>query len=514
MAATKTFIATATALARLAAQWSGNAELAGAIARLPARLADAASLDWSAALPALSDAKSLVTIGRGSTLAIAREAALKLKETCNLHAEAFSGAEFLNGPVSLVSDRYPILMFMPTDAAGPGMHQLAVELRGKGTALFVAEPGVVTGTRLPALPPEQPEADAICLIQSFYAMVVQLAARLDIDIERLGRDEPRIDRRGHRQWVVDERAVEPVVALVELVVPAQRVRDEADDGVRGHGATRRERVVGCRRKRVVRRAARPARHRHNVLRADPGALGDVEAEGDWPLDGRVGVERRGPRGEADPCRLGVAMDVPLRRRRRVALRPERPTHKDVPAKQPRERRFAFERDGQVRERSECDQRDLARSRSRCLDDDVDPVSIADLAAGWRELRIADPRRSVGLRRGLERPIERREKLGDRVLERPLQRLAVGELLRGAPAPAVDFVAHRERAAAILEPQHRLAVLRVLAARGVRGLLRGGARRMVLRPAVRAGAGRIGDRAEVVGGEQDGRRGERQNDDEL
>ena len=114
----------------------------------------------------------------------AREAALKLKETCNLHAEAFSGAEFLHGPVSLVSDRYPILMFMPTDAAGPGMHQLAAELRGKGTALFVAEPGVVTGTRLPALPPDQPEADAICLIQSFYAMVVQLAARLDIDVDR------------------------------------------------------------------------------------------------------------------------------------------------------------------------------------------------------------------------------------------------------------------------------------------------------------------------------------------
>ena len=33
--------------------------------------------------------------GRGPTLAIAREASLKLKETCNLHAEAFSGAEFL-----------------------------------------------------------------------------------------------------------------------------------------------------------------------------------------------------------------------------------------------------------------------------------------------------------------------------------------------------------------------------------------------------------------------------------
>ena len=91
---------------------------------------------------------SLVTIGRGSTLAIAREAALKLKETCNRHAEAFSGAEFLHGPVALVSSRYPILMFMPTDAAAPGMRQLAGELRRMGTALFVAEQGDAGAMRL------------------------------------------------------------------------------------------------------------------------------------------------------------------------------------------------------------------------------------------------------------------------------------------------------------------------------------------------------------------------------
>ncbi len=184
VAATKTFIATAAALARLAALWGGNRDLEAAIGRLPERLADATKLDWSAALPALAEAGSLVTIGRGSTLAIAREAALKLKETCNRHAEAFSGAEFLHGPVSLVETRYPILMFMPTDAAAPGMRQLAGELRRMGTALFVAEPGGPSATRLPTLGADQPEADAICLIQSFYAMAVQLAQRLDIDVDR------------------------------------------------------------------------------------------------------------------------------------------------------------------------------------------------------------------------------------------------------------------------------------------------------------------------------------------
>ena len=98
------------------------------------------ALDWSPALPSLATAESLVTIGRGPTLSIAREAALKLKETSNLHAEAFSGAEFLHGPVSLVSSRYPILMLMPNDEAAPGLRQLADDLRGKGAALFVAGP--------------------------------------------------------------------------------------------------------------------------------------------------------------------------------------------------------------------------------------------------------------------------------------------------------------------------------------------------------------------------------------
>jgi glucosamine--fructose-6-phosphate aminotransferase (isomerizing) len=184
VAATKTFIATAAALARLTARWAGNADLEAAIGRLPERLAAAGVLDWSAAVPALAEAASLVTIGRGSTLAIAREAALKLKETCNRHAEAFSGAEFMHGPVSLVETRYPILMFMPSDAAAPGMRKLASELRRMGTALFVAEPGAATASRLPALSADQPEADAICMIQSFYAMAVQLAQRLDIDIDR------------------------------------------------------------------------------------------------------------------------------------------------------------------------------------------------------------------------------------------------------------------------------------------------------------------------------------------
>jgi glutamine---fructose-6-phosphate transaminase (isomerizing) len=181
VAATKTFVATLAALLRLTAAWAGSAKLEAALAGLPDRLSKASELDWSGAVSALACAASLVTIGRGPTLAIAREAALKLKETCNLHAEPFSGAEFLHGPVTLVSPDYPILMFMPADEAARSMQRLAGDLRGKSAALFTAEPRPAAKGILPALAPDHPETDAICLIQSFYVMAVQLASRLGMD---------------------------------------------------------------------------------------------------------------------------------------------------------------------------------------------------------------------------------------------------------------------------------------------------------------------------------------------
>jgi len=184
VAATKTFVASLAVLLRLTASWGRDHALGAAIDHLPERLDAAARLDWGAALSALSAAPSLVTIGRGPTLAIAREASLKLKEICNLHAEAFSGAEFLHGPVALVSTLYPILLFMPTDAAAAGLLTLAADLRRKGARVLTATPDVAADDRLPTLVPDHPDADAVCLIQSFYALVLRLAGERGIDVNR------------------------------------------------------------------------------------------------------------------------------------------------------------------------------------------------------------------------------------------------------------------------------------------------------------------------------------------
>jgi glucosamine--fructose-6-phosphate aminotransferase (isomerizing) len=150
-------------------------------------LAEATHLDWSGAIDTISTAKSLVTLGRGPTLAIAQEAALKLKEVCNLHAEAYSGAEFQHGPIALVSSGYPVLIFMPGDKSAKPLSTLTADLCRKRAAVFTTSrddlPGAV---RLPILRSDRPETDAVCLIQSFYGLAVQLATHRGMSV-----DQPR-----------------------------------------------------------------------------------------------------------------------------------------------------------------------------------------------------------------------------------------------------------------------------------------------------------------------------------
>jgi glutamine---fructose-6-phosphate transaminase (isomerizing) len=183
IAATKTFIASLTALLRLIAQWAGDRGMSAACDRLPERLMEAAQLDWREALAPLTAATALIAIGRGPTLAIAREAALKLKETCALHAEAFSSSEFRHGPIALVSSALSVLMLAPTDASALGFADLAADLYRAGARVLIADRSAATSGRLPTLEPDQADADAVCLIQSFYGFLLQLAKARGTDVD-------------------------------------------------------------------------------------------------------------------------------------------------------------------------------------------------------------------------------------------------------------------------------------------------------------------------------------------
>ncbi len=186
VAATKTFIASLTAQAQLVAHWSEDAELLSALDRLPGQLDRAATLDWGAALEPLADVHDMLVVGRGYGFAIANEAALKMKETCALHAESFSAAELQHGPVTLVDADYPVLVFSQEDETRKGVLELIEQLRARRANLFVAESGEPAAGRLPVAPPVHPVCDPIAMVQSFYGFAARLAVR-----RGLNPDQPR-----------------------------------------------------------------------------------------------------------------------------------------------------------------------------------------------------------------------------------------------------------------------------------------------------------------------------------
>jgi len=66
-----------------------------------------------------SDARTFLYLGRGVHYAIAREGALKLKESSYLHAEGYPSGELKHGPNALVSPQVPLVVLATVDEDDP-----------------------------------------------------------------------------------------------------------------------------------------------------------------------------------------------------------------------------------------------------------------------------------------------------------------------------------------------------------------------------------------------------------
>ncbi|MDF2794973.1 MAG: Glucosamine-6-phosphate deaminase, alternative, partial [Pseudomonas orientalis] len=186
VAATKSFIATLSASAQLIGHWNEETELLQACRALPDGLREAAQQDWSQAVNALRDCQQLMVIGRGAGFAIAQEAALKLKETSAIQAEAFSSAEVRHGPMALIDKDYPLLVFAPRGAEQAGLLTLAADMRQRGARVLLAAPDDIAERDLTLSRAEHPSLDPILAIQSFYVMAAGLAEARGMDP-----DQPR-----------------------------------------------------------------------------------------------------------------------------------------------------------------------------------------------------------------------------------------------------------------------------------------------------------------------------------
>jgi glutamine---fructose-6-phosphate transaminase (isomerizing) len=180
VAATKSYLATLAALIRMVAAWTEDAALESAVDTLPALMDRSWALDWSAALPPLESAGHLYVVGRGLGLGAAQESALKCKETCGLHAEAFSSAELRHGPYTLLAPGFPALLFAQRDATQPGIEALGGELARRGVPVLIAGAQAEGAIVLPTIQATA-EIAPILLVQSAYRLIATLAIRRGFD---------------------------------------------------------------------------------------------------------------------------------------------------------------------------------------------------------------------------------------------------------------------------------------------------------------------------------------------
>jgi len=175
VAATKTFVNSAVAGLAVLAHWTGDDELLAALNALPEHFAKAVDCDWMGIAGELTEGNSLFILGRGPSFAIANEAALKFKETCAMHAESYSAAEVMHGPLALVHPGFPVLALAARDASEPSIADAADGLAERGAAIHITSSLAKKAKVLEHVATGHPLTDPLMLIASFYGFVEAFA---------------------------------------------------------------------------------------------------------------------------------------------------------------------------------------------------------------------------------------------------------------------------------------------------------------------------------------------------
>jgi len=181
VAATKTFVTSVLAGLALLADWQQDEALHRAIQSLPDAFAAALALDWAPLSDRLAHASQAYVLGRGPAVAIAAECALKLKETCGLHAESYSAAEVLHGPSAIVQQAFPVLALGVEDAALPHVVATVGRLAGQGADVFLTGASAPGATQLPMVAGLHPLVAPLVLTVAFYAFAEALSRRRGFD---------------------------------------------------------------------------------------------------------------------------------------------------------------------------------------------------------------------------------------------------------------------------------------------------------------------------------------------
>jgi glucosamine--fructose-6-phosphate aminotransferase (isomerizing) len=170
-----------------------------ALERLPEVVA--AQIDgWESAVraiaPAYAGAASFLFLGRGVHYPIAREGALKLKESAYISAEGYPSGELKHGPNALVAEGTPLVMLATVDRADADsvvryerVVQLMRDMRAQGAdVLAIANGGdeVVAGlaTHTVFVDPMPEMLLPICEVIPLQLLAYCMAVQAGIDVDR------------------------------------------------------------------------------------------------------------------------------------------------------------------------------------------------------------------------------------------------------------------------------------------------------------------------------------------
>jgi len=189
VAATKTYTTSLAAIALLSAVLSGDDARLAALDQIPGVAAQAL------ALPGIDRVaeryrymSACIAIGRGFNYCTAFELALKLKELTYTVVEPYSSADFLHGPLALLSDGFPMVVVAPSGRMLPEIRSFMATAKERAAELVViSDDAEALGmARVPlALPAGVPEwLSPLVAILPGQLFAMHLAHTRDYDPDR------------------------------------------------------------------------------------------------------------------------------------------------------------------------------------------------------------------------------------------------------------------------------------------------------------------------------------------
>ncbi|HBE79654.1 MAG TPA: glutamine--fructose-6-phosphate aminotransferase [Firmicutes bacterium] len=132
VAATKTCTTSMMAMAALIQEWSGEN---GHLNQIPEAITKTLSYfdEIGTKVQPFKNAESCVVLARGFNYACALETALKIQETCYVNARGFSTADFQHGPIAMLHQGFPVIVYAFKGPAMSGVPELLSYLKQIGT---------------------------------------------------------------------------------------------------------------------------------------------------------------------------------------------------------------------------------------------------------------------------------------------------------------------------------------------------------------------------------------------